>query len=245
MDIIQFVIGAFIAMLATSIGALAVLPFRVFDKKLYAALLAFAAGVMAYSSVEMLSQSNKDGGSLAAAFWFLAGVLLIAFMERTLPHLHYIMRKKQLARSKKKVALIAGTISIHNIPEGFAIASAFAGSPALGWLVTTSIALQDAPEGFLVSAPLMCYGLSKSRSLFFGIFSGIVEFLAAIVGYILLVYGIVATPVALAFSAGAMTYVILVELLPDSFKEKQWRIALLSFISGILLAFAIAVLFSL
>jgi ZIP family zinc transporter len=144
--------------------------------------------------------------------------------------------------SKKKAAMVYGTITLHNVPEGFAIASAFAGSSPLGWLVAAAIAIQDFPEGFLASGPLASYGMEGKRSVKYGILSGIVEMLAAIIGFIFLSYVTPLVPYALSFAAGAMTYVILVELIPDAFVKGAERRAAISFILGAGIGFALATL---
>jgi ZIP family zinc transporter len=190
----------------------------------------------------MFFQSHKAAGDVAAITGFVLGVAALVVFEKTLPHIHFLLRKKELAHPKKKVALIAGTITLHNIPEGVAIAAAFASSTPLGWLVTSAIALQDIPEGLMISAPLACYGMDLKTSIKFGVFSGVVEFLAAIVGYALLVVAQAVIPAALAFSAGAMAYVVFVELLPDAFAKKEESLVAVSFFGGIIMAFVIAAL---
>jgi len=236
-------LGAFAAMLATSIGACGVLFFKKIDQRAFSVLLAFSAGIMAFSTVEMIIQAHKTAGDFTVAAGTLAGLLALLIVEKTLPHVHMLLRKKIITTAKKKAALIAGTISIHNIPEGFAIASAFSGSTPLGWMVTASIALQDAPEGFLVSAPLAGYGLDLKRSLKFGILSGLVEFISAVVGFLFLSAVASMVPLALAFSAGAMAYVIVAELLPDAFNEGFRRTAAIAFFSGAAIAFGLATQF--
>jgi ZIP family zinc transporter len=170
-------------------------------------------------------------------------MIVLFIFERSLPHLHLMLRGNEMPAAKRKAVFLAGTITLHNIPEGFAIACAFADSTTLGWLVTVSIAFQDIPEGLLVSTPLVCYGLEKRRCVKFGVFSGFVEFAAAIVGYIFLNTIVKLIPFALAFSAGAMLYVVVEELLPDALKDRPRRTAAFSFISGILAAWVIATLF--
>ncbi|MFH0923048.1 MAG: ZIP family metal transporter [Candidatus Micrarchaeota archaeon] len=236
-------LGAFIAMMATSIGACGVFFFRKIDKNAFSILLAFSAGVMAFSTVEMIVQAHKTAGDFTVAAGALLGLFALLVVEKTLPHVHMLLRKKTITVAKKKAALIAGTISIHNIPEGFAIASAFAGSLPLGWMVTASMALQDAPEGFLVSAPLAGYGVDLKRSLKFGILSGVVEFVSAVIGFLFLSAVASIIPFALAFSAGAMAFVILAELLPDAFLKGHRRASAVAFILGVAIAFGLATLF--
>ena len=233
-------LGALMALLATSLGAFVVLFLGGISRKGSSVMLAFAAGVMAYSAVEMLGQSHRSAGDAAMLLGFLAGLALVMIGERALPHIHRHIRKKDLADSKKKAMLIAGTITIHNLPEGFAIATAFAASTPLGWFVTTSIALQDIPEGTLVSAPLKHYGMSNRSSIFFGVLSGAVEAAAAVLGYLFLSSFSGLIPFALAFSGGAMAYVVLVELMPDAMEDGMERLATLSFAGGAAVAFVLA-----
>ncbi len=238
----DLVLGALAAMLATTLGALLIFGYRRISGLTHSAMLALAAGVMAYSAVEMLSQVHNSSGDFVLVAGFAIGLAGIFILERTLPHIHMVIRKREIEHAKKKAALLAGTITIHNIPEGVAIASAFASSTPLGWLVAASIALQDIPEGFLVSAPLTCYGVNPRRAVGFGFLSGFVEFVSAIVAYLFLSIVAVAVPGALAFSAGAMSYVVFVELLPDAFREGDKRIAALCFMLGAAGAFGLAVL---
>jgi ZIP family zinc transporter len=203
-------------------------------------MLAFSAGAMAFSSVEMLSQSHRMGGDVMVVAGFLLGFLALMGAEKLLPHVHMHLRKKELDKSKKKAALIAGTITLHNVPEGFAIATAFAASNPLGWFVTTSIALQDIPEGVLVSTPLACYGIGVKKSVIYGMFSGFIEGVAAIAGYLFLSSFAALVPPALAFSAGAMVYVIFVEVLPDALEGGMERVAALSFAAGAAMTFGLA-----
>lgn len=236
----DLILGATVACLATSLGSLFILAFRHTDKRMNTAALAFAAGVMAFSAVEMFTQAHKAIGDLTAAAGFLIGVAFLFVIEKTLPHIHYILSKKELAHPKKKAALIAGSIALHNVPEGFAIAAAFANSTPLGWLVTAAMSLQDIPEGLMVSAPLASYGMNKKTAIGFGIFSGVIEFAAAVAGFLLISIASAIAPIALAFSAGAMAYVVFVELLPDAFVQKQERLAAMAFLGGVAIAFGLA-----
>ncbi len=237
----ELFLGALVAALATSAGAFAVLLFKKISGRTYSALLSFSAGLMAYTALEMFSEAGETGGDIVALAGIVLGVVVILILERLIPHVHFWVRRKQITPEKKKVALVVGTVTLHNVPEGFAIASAFAGSTPLGWLVTAAISLQDVAEGFLISAPLACYGMEGKRCVKYGILSGVVEFAAAIAGFLFLSIVIAATPIALAFSAGAMLFVVFVELLPDAFRKGMERVAALSFIFGALLAFGLAV----
>src|SRR5271157_3085076 len=228
MAFVDLLLGAFTVFFTTSLGATAVLFFR--GKKIpqtdYSYIISFCAGVMAFTSVEMFNEARTDLGSWGAGTALMIGVLAFFAVERSLPHLHYLVRKTNLSDSKKKATMIAGTITIHNLPEGFSIASSFAHSIPLGWLVTSTIAFQDIPGGALVSTPLMCYGMDCTRSFKFGVLSGVIEGAAAVVCYIFLSIVTAAVAPALGFSSGAMSYVVLAELLPDAFKGKAWAVAL-------------------
>lgn len=238
---VDLLLGALTVFLATSLGSLGIFIFR--GRKVgqddYSNIISFCAGVMAFSAAEMFIESRTHAGDMVVVMGFLVGVIALLAVERSLPHLHFVLRRTKMSDSKKKAALIAGTITIHNIPEGLAVASAFAHSTPLGWLVTSSIAVQDAPEGMMVTAPLTCYGMNVQNSFKYGVFSGVVEGVAALFAYALLSSLVVIIPPALSFSAGAMLYVVLVELLPDAFRGKPWAVAMF-FVGGIVVAFCIA-----
>jgi len=242
MDAQAAFVGALIAFAATSLGALGALFIRKPNRELLLCIMAMAAGVMAYSSIEMFLQANAAAGAGIALFGLGIGIACFIALEKIIPHVHAYIRKERISDEKKKTALIVGTVTLHNIPEGFAIASAFAASPALGWLVTSSISLQDIPEGLVVAAPLQAYGIKTNHSVLFGIFSGFVEFAAAIFGIIFLEAVVAATPLALSFSAGAMGFVTVSELLPDSFSGKDKLRPALSLIAGFALAFVLSML---
>ena len=242
MDFIGLFMGACTALVATTVGAAGVLAFKRIDSRFYATLVAFCAGVMGFSALEMIDESHALAGHRMALAGLLAGMIAFLILDKLLPHAHMVLTGRKMHSAKRKVALLVGTITIHNIPEGFAIASAFATSSSLGWLVTMSIALQDIPEGLIVSAPVACYGVSTRRSFLWGMFSGVVEFIAAIGGFLFLRVVSSATPLALGFSGGAMAYVILSELLPDAMKAESRYVALAAFITGIAAAYGFAAL---
>ena len=233
-------LGAALAFAATAAGAALVLPIKDMKGRLFALLAAFSGGVMAFSALEMLLQSHAISGDITALAGLALGLCAFFILEKLLPHAHAFMRRAPLEQKKKKAALLAGTITLHNIPEGFAIASAFAASPSLGWLVAGTIAIQDVPEGLIVSAPLAAYGMGAKHSFFWGAFSGFVEFLAAIIGFLFLSAVVAATPFALAFSSGAMAFVTFSELMPDAFRSGDKARVALVFVAGAALAFALS-----
>ena len=240
MAFLDVLAAATLVFAATSAGAAAVFAFLRVGSRAYAALMSFSAGVMAYSALEMMIGARSSLGGAGLFAFFAAGVALLLVLEKSLPHLHPHFRRDGVTLAGRKPALVAGTVALHNIPEGFAIASAFAGSPALGWTVTSAMALQDISEGLMVSAPMACYGMRLGRCFKFGALSGLIEAVSAIVGYLFLASLSWLTPFGLAFSAGAMAYVVFVELLPDAFIAGQRRVAALSFFAGAACAFGLA-----
>lgn len=240
MDIL---LGALAVLIATSAGALVVLFFGCMDERRNAAMLAFAAGIMSYSAFEMLSESHASAGDYVAFAGFALGFSALAVSEKLLPHIHFHVTREELEHSKKKALMIGGAIALHNIPEGLAIATAFAASNPLGWFVTTTIAIQDIPEGALISAPLACFGMGKRQAAWYGMLSGAAEAAAAIAGFYFLSMFASLVPAALAFSAGAMAYVVLVELLPDALRKGMERTGAVAFAAGAAAAFGLASLF--
>ncbi|PIT84782.1 hypothetical protein COU37_01420 [Candidatus Micrarchaeota archaeon CG10_big_fil_rev_8_21_14_0_10_45_29] len=284
MEFIEPAMGALLIAGATSFGAALVLLIKKVDRTVYSALLSFAAGVMAFSIIEMFGESwqSEAGGAIIG---FLFGVGAIALLERAIPHAHgKLMRMRQNCgngkhrhmhlgrgnanmrhecgsrqgnmgiecpeeghkgrKGERKSALLAGAVILHNIPEGLAVGFAFASSGALGWLVATSIAVQDIPEGLLVSAPLACYCMKNKKAVGFGVLSGVAEGVAAIFGFLFLSALAPLVPFALSLSAGAMAYVVAVELLPDAFKGGKERVAAIFLIAGFAGAFALAQFFA-
>lgn len=245
MEFFDLFLGALLAFAATAAGAALVLRNNKLGKGACAGIMAFSSGVMGFAAVEMFIQSHAASGDSAALAGLALGLCAFVVLDRLLPHAHNLMKKgAKLPPKKKKAALLAGTITLHNIPEGFAIASAFAASPSLGWLVAVSIAVQDFPEGFIVSAPLCAYKVKSRNSFFWGAFSGFVEFMAAIAGFLFLSTVQAIAPFALAFSAGAMAYVTAFELLPDAFSVKGKSIPAIAFLAGIAATFLLSRIFA-
>ncbi len=237
--------GAMLAFAATAAGAAGLFLIKKLGRREHLAIIAFSSGVMLFSAGEMLLQAYALLGLWRVIGSFLLGGAVLFAMERLIPHAHAFVKGKKapgMSEEGKKALLVGGTITLHNIPEGFAIAAAFAASSPLGWLVSVSMAVQDFPEGLIVSAPLAAYGISKKQSVFWGVFSGAVEAGAAIVGFFLIAATTTLTPVALAFSAGAMAFVTLFELLPDAFSCKDRRLPIIALALGLAAACAIAAL---
>jgi ZIP family zinc transporter len=209
---------------------------------LHATVVAGCAGMMAFCAFEMLIESHGLAGHRLAFTSMLAGVGFFAVLDQILPHAHLALAGAEMPAVKRKAALLIGAMTLHNIPEGFAVAAAFADSASLGWLVTLCIAFQDVPEGLVVAAPVACQGVPARRCFLWGVWSGLVEAAAAIGGFVFLRTVCSVTPAALGFSAGTMAYVTFFELLPDAFRTENRRRVLAAFVAGLAIAYGLAVL---
>ena len=238
----QVFLAAVLVMLATTSGAGAVFALKRIGSVVYAAIVAVCAGMMGFSAVEMMIQSHTLAGHRVAFGSLLVGMVAFSVLDRLLPHAHMALLGSEIPNARRKTALLVGSMTLHNIPEGFAVASAFAGGPSLGWLVTLSIALQDIPEGLIVAAPIASHGVRASRCFACGFVSGLAEFLAAIGGFLFLSTIRTAAPWALGFSAGTMTYVVFFELLPDAVQNQNRGLTLAAFISGVAVAYGLSAL---
>lgn len=239
MEFTGLLLASVLVFAATSLGAAGVYLLPRLGRLQQALMLSFCAGIMVFTAAEMISEAAGQIGWQAALGGLALGGGAFIALEAIIPHLHLLIRKTRMDSASKKTTLLAGTVTLHNVPEGLAIASAFAASPSLGWLVATSMALQDVPEGLVVSAPFACYGKSCHRSFFWGAFSGAVEGAAAIAGFAMLSVITVATPFALAFSGGAMLCVSFFELMPDAIAANR-ALSVAFFIAGAAFGFLMA-----
>jgi ZIP family zinc transporter len=242
LDFSTLLLGAGAALLATTLGAAGVFTFRRIGKRSHALILSFCAGAMAYTALEMVNEAHASLGHRAAIASLVAGMIAFLAIDKLMPHAHLVLLGVEMPSARRKAALLVGTITLHNIPEGFAIASAFASSSSLGWLVTLPIALQDIPEGLIVAAPVACYGMEPRRCFLWGVLSGIVEFAAAVAGFLFLRVVENATPLALGFSGGVMGSVVLSELLPDALQAENRYLSLAMVTAGLATAYGFAML---
>jgi len=218
----------------TALGAGMVFFFKKIDRKVLDAMLGFAGGVMTAASFwSLLAPSIEMAESMGVVPWvpavigFLAGGLFLKLVDKILPHLH-IEAKLEDAEGPKtswqRSILLVFAITLHNIPEGLAVGVAFgalaanlptatlAGAVALA----IGIGLQNFPEGAAVSIPLRREGMSRLKSFWYGQASGVVEPIAGVLGAMLVVAMRPVLPYALAFAAGAMIYVVVEEVIPES-----------------------------
>lgn len=220
---------------------------------LHKLLLGFASGVMVAASIWSLilpsmEMSAAAGNSewIPTAVGFVLGILFLLLLDTLIPHLHIgatkpegLTQKKQWKRS----TMLAVAVTLHNIPEGMAVgvilASAMAESSAIpmsaAWALAIGIAIQNFPEGAILSMPLHAEGMSKNRSFAIGALSGIVEPIASILTILLISFVAPILPYLLAFAAGAMMYVVVEELIPEAQTEPHSNIPTLGFTAGFVL----------
>ena len=236
---LAFPLQAFIATIftfsITSLGAAVVFLFRKINKSFMDAMLGFSAGVMIAASffsllspaVEMAKKLNLTGWVVTSIGVILGGILL--FVGDKVFDIIETNKKVSTNSGFKRCLMLVTSITIHNIPEGLAIGVAF-GSLAYNldgatieaaWMLAIGIGIQNFPEGMSISLPLRREGLSRKKAFLFGVLSGVVEPIASVVGAILVMKVQILLPYLLSFAAGAMIYVVVEELIPESQTNKK------------------------
>lgn len=245
-------IGLMIPFLGTTLGAACVfLVKNEIHFLVQKGLLGFASGVMVAASVWSLlipaiDMSENMGGFsfVPAAVGFVFGILFLLTMDKIIPHLHLNEEKPEGVKSNlKKTTMLVLAVTLHNIPEGMAVGVVFAGLLAGDGQITMAgalalsigIAIQNFPEGAIISLPLKSDGGSRTRAFLYGAASGIVEPIAA--GITILLTGIInpLLPYLLAFAAGSMIYVVVEELLPEASTGEHSNISTIGFAAGFLI----------
>jgi len=218
--------------------------------RLQKTLLGFASGVMVAASVWSLLIPSIDMAStsleglrsvLPAAVGFLLGMGFLLLIDELTPHLHLGAEKAEGPRSKlSRTAMLALAVTIHNLPEGMAVGVVFAGeaqgltlSAALA--VSVGIAIQNIPEGAIISMPMHAEGNSRWRSFLIGSLSGVVEPIGSVAILLLASALGVALPYLLAFAAGAMMYVVVEELIPETAEGTHTNLSTIGFAVGFVL----------
>lgn len=229
----NIIIGLLIPFLGTALGAAMVFFMKnTMNKKLEKTLLGFASGVMIAASVWSLLIPSIDmaqeQGKIAwvpAAVGFLLGILFLLVLDSVIPHLHLNSNEPEGIKAKlKKTTMMVFAVTLHNIPEGMAVGVAFAGAMTQNTGITIAgalalaigIAIQNFPEGAIISMPLKSEGMSKPKAFSLGVLSGIVEPIGAIITILLTSLVVPILPYLLAFAAGAMVYVVVEELIPGA-----------------------------
>jgi len=234
----------------TALGAAVVFMAKDINRKLLDGMLGFAAGVMIAASFWSLlapgialAEEMGTPGWLPAAAGFLAGGAFLRLLDFILPHLHLNAPRSEaegIATSWRRSTLLVLAITLHNIPEGLAVGVGFgavaAGYPAasLGGAVALAlgIGIQNLPEGTAVSVPLRREGLSRLKCFWYGQLSGVVEPVAAVLGAALVFWSKPILPYALSFAAGAMIFVVVEELIPESQRGGNTDLATLGALLG-------------
>lgn len=218
----------------TALGAAMVFFFKNINRKVLNSMLGFAAGVMIAASfwsllspaIDMASAQGEPGW-VPAVIGFLSGGAFLYLVDRLLPHLHLgleIDKAEGIKTSWQRSVLLILAITLHNIPEGLAVGVAFgalASNPDAGALagaiaLAVGIGLQNFPEGAAVSIPLRREGFSRLKAFNYGQLSGVVEPIAGVIGAYLVLTITPLLPYALSFAAGAMIFVVVEELIPES-----------------------------
>jgi len=229
----NIVLGIMIPFIGTVLGSGMVFFMKnKMNDKVQKLLLGFASGVMIAASVWSLlipsiemTEEQGNLGWIPAAVGFLLGMTFLLLLDSLIPHMHLNNEKPEGVKSKlKKTTMLVLAVTLHNIPEGMAVGVLFAGALignggmtiAGAMVLAIGIAIQNFPEGAIISMPLKSEGESKLKSFGYGALSGIVEPISAIITILLTNIVVPILPYLLAFAAGAMMYVVVEELIPES-----------------------------
>lgn len=226
-------LGILIPFAGTALGsAMVFFMKKEMNERLQKLLLGFASGVMIAASVWSLlipaiEMAEREGMTawIPAAAGFLLGMGFLLLLDTLTPHLHFTEDKPEgMPAHLKKTTMLVLAVTLHNIPEGMAVGVTFAGVIAQNTMMTMTgafalsigIAIQNFPEGAIISMPLKVQGISRTRAFLYGALSGIVEPAAAFLTILLTSLVVPMLPYLLSFAAGAMIYVVVEELIPES-----------------------------
>lgn len=250
--------GIMIPFLGTAFGSACVLFMKnKLNSLLQRALTGFAAGVMVAASIWSLlipaMEQSQSMGKWAfvpavSGFWF--GILFLLFLDRTVPHLHMNSSKAEGPRSSlQKTTMLVLAVTLHNLPEGMAVGVVYAGwisgdagITAMGALaLSLGIAIQNFPEGAIISMPLRAEGISKGKAFLYGALSGAVEPVGAVLTILAAGFVVPFLPYLLSFAAGAMVYVVVEELIPEMSEGKHSNVGTVLFAAGFTVMMALDV----
>ena len=248
----QLAVGLLLPFLGTTLGAACVFFMKGQMKPLVQKmLLGFASGVMVAASVWSLlipaMDMSEEMGKYAfipAAAGFLLGILFLLGMDRAVPHLHMGAECAEGPKcSLKKTTMLVLAVTLHNIPEGMAVGVVFAGmlsqnteiTVAGAFALSVGIAIQNFPEGAIISMPLKSEGTGKGKAFLYGMLSVAVEPVAAVITILLAGFITPVLPYLLSFAAGAMLYVVVEELIPEASEGEHSNIGTIGFAAGFVL----------
>ena len=250
--VVQALLATTFTWLVTASGAALVFLFKDLPRKALDGMLGFTGGVMIAASYwSLLAPSIEMSEAQGMLPWFppavgfAAGALFLFGLDKLVPHLHLNFGQDESEGVKtqwKRTTLLVLAITLHNIPEGLAVGVAFGAAAAgldgaeLGGAVALAIGigLQNFPEGIAVSMPLRRSGVSRRKAFFYGQLSAVVEPIAGVIGAAAVLVFQPILPYALAFAAGAMIYVVIEEVVPETQRDKHTDTAALGFIGGFL-----------
>lgn len=241
--------GLLIPFLGTTCGAACVFFMKkTLNPLLQKALTGFAAGVMVAASVWSLlipaMEQSKSMGKMAflpAAVGFFVGILFLLMLDNIIPHLHMNSSQAEGPKSGfKKTTMLVLAVALHNIPEGMAVGVVYAGvilgnsemSIMGAMALSIGIAIQNFPEGAIISMPLRAEGMKKPKAFLYGVLSGIVEPIGAVITILASRFVVPFLPYFLSFAAGAMIYVVVEELIPEMSEGKHSNIGTILFATG-------------
>ena len=246
-----------IPFLGTSLGAACVFFFKNgVGERMQRAFTGFASGVMVAASffsllLPALDQTENMGrlGFIPASVGFALGMLFLLFLDMVIPHMHLDSSEEGMESGLKRTTKLVLAVTLHNIPEGMAV-----GIVCAGWMygnekvsfmgaltLALGIAIQNFPEGAIISMPLLAEGESKGKTFLYGVLSGIVEPIGALLVILASGVFIPVMPYFLSFAAGAMIYVVAEELIPEMSEGQHSNIGTICFAAGFVLMMALDV----
>lgn len=245
----NIILGVLIPLMGTILGSACVFFLKgEIGNKLQKVLLGFAAGVMVAASVWSLlipaMDMSADMGKLSflpALIGFLLGMGFLLLMDSVIPHMHVGSDEPEGTKSKlQKTTMLLLAVAIHNFPEGAACGAIFAGvltgetdvTMAGAIALSIGIAIQNIPEGAIISMPLRGHGVSKGKAFLYGVMSGVVEPIGAIMAIMLASLVTPILPYMLSFAAGAMIYVVVEELIPETSEGAHSNLGTIAFAIG-------------
>ena len=250
--VLQALLATTFTWFLTAAGASLVFFFKNMNRQLFDGMLGFTGGVMIAASywsllapaIEITPQTNPNVPIwFPAAVGFFSGAMFLYALDKVMPHLHinFPIEEKEGGESDlSRTMLLVLAITIHNIPEGLAVGVAFGAvahgidGASIGAAIALAIGIgiQNFPEGLAVSMPLRRQGVSRFKSFWYGQLSAIVEPIAGVVGAAAVIYAFPILPYALSFAAGAMIYVVIEEVIPETQLDKYADTSTLGFIGG-------------
>ena len=247
----EAILGILIPFIGTSLGSAMVFVLKKnISDNLQKVLTGFAAGVMVAASFWSLLQpaleSSEAMGTwsfVPAAVGFLIGVGFLLLLDEVTPHMHFNNQEEGPKAGLKRTTKLILAVTLHNIPEGMAVGVVYAGfisgnvgiSAAGALALALGIAIQNFPEGAIVSMPLRAEGMDKGKTFLFGVLSGVVEPIAALVTILAAGTVVLVMPYLLSFAAGAMMYVVVEELIPEMSEGKHSNRGTIAFSVGFVL----------